>query len=438
MNAVIKILNYRFYVKNFLLLFLTYFLMEGIFSWIFIRNSVYIQGYQKALGLLIYAFMLYKFQHLKKGERICIGIFTAVMVRLVLESLFKYDSVFKQLTMFTVLFPVIFALFIKYILRSMQLDLLEFMSKFYLITYLVFMVLFGRGFSFSLEAVEMDDYGPFSGDSRVMHASHVFMMIVPFLFYLNQFIITRKNKYLLPVFLCVLVILVHQHRSVWSSTLVALFFYFVASIRNRVQSFSSAGKLGLGILAVLFLSYFFVSSLAPGFIDFLAERFSEIFDPSKEGSTGNFRIEQREVYSAMFLERPIFGWTFEGFEMPNPLVDWWPEMTGQHFHEGYIEMLFYHGVVGLVLKYFFVFYLLYIIFSKKLSDQSIILASFGISGLLFSFNYVLPLIFFGHVGMCLYYLDKDKEEANEDDTDTDEYEVVSSKIKSKPESFFQS
>jgi hypothetical protein len=414
--------------------------MEDIFAWIFIRNSVYIQSYQKALSLLIYGFVLYKYNYLKKGERICLILFTVVMLRLVLESLFKFDSFFKQLTMFTVLFPVVYILFIKYILRTMELDLLEFMAKFYLITYLVFMVLFGRGFSFSLEAVEMDDYGPFSGDSRVMHATHVFMIIIPFLWYLNQYITTRRNVFLLPVFLCVLIILVHQHRSVWSSTMVALFFYFIASLRNGVQSYAGAGKLGFGIVAVLLLSYFFASTLAPDFVDFLGSRFSEIFDPSKEGSTGNFRIEQREVYSEMFWDRPIFGWTFEGFEMPNPLVDWWPEMTGQHFHEGYMEMLFYLGIVGLLLKYYYVFYLLYKIFSKNLSDQSIILASFGISGLLFSLNYVLPLIFFGHIGMCLYYFDRDEEwvadeEEEDEDEDVDDYVVTDRRLKPQAPSF---
>lgn len=427
MNRVINILNTKFYIRELIVLLLTYFVMEDMFAWIPVRNSIYIQGYQKLLGLLIYGFMLYKFNYLKQSEKICIGIFTFVMVRLVLESLLKYDSFFKQLTMFTVLFPVIYTLFVKYLLRSMKLDLLEFIAKFYLLTYIVFMVLFGRGFSFSLEAVEMDDYGPFSGDSRVLHASHIFMIIIPFLWYLNKFITTRRNIFLLPFFLCVAIILLHQHRSVWSSTLVAVFFYFLASIRNGAQSMNGLGKLGFGVAGVLLLTYFFASNLAPGFLEFLGERFSEIFDPAREGSTGNFRIEQREVYSAMVLERPVFGWTFEGFEMPNPLVDWWPEMTGQHFHEGYMEMLFYHGVVGLVLKYFFVFYLCYQIFRRDLSDESLILAAFGISGLLFSFNYVLPVVFFGHIGMCLYYFERDAE-AEDEEMDEDDYVVLPDRI----------
>jgi hypothetical protein len=387
--------------------------VENIFNWIFIRNSVIIEGYTKVLGVLIYGFVLYSFNHLKKTERIVVGIFTLFMIKLVLESLTHYDTVFKQLTMFTVLFPIIYVFFIKYIMRLFDLDLLEFMAKFYLVTYLVFMVLFGRGFSFSLESVEMDDYGPFSGDSRVMHASHVFMLIVPFLWYLNQYIHDRKNKYLIPFLICVVAIVLHQHRSVWSSTLVSLFLYLIMSKRNRFLNLSTTAGLFISGVTVLFIVGFFVSNLVPGFLDFLSERFSEIFDPSREGSTGNFRIEQRTVYSTLFLDRPLFGWSFEGFLMENPIVDWWPSGTGQHFHEGYIEMLFYHGIAGMLLKYGVLIYLCYKAFSKRLSEESIILIAFCAAGLIFSFNYVLPLVFWGFVGMCLFYLDKDKEDEDE-------------------------
>ncbi len=190
---------------------------------------------------------------------------------------------------------------------------------------------------------------------------------------------------------------------------MAVFFYLLGTIRNKKKTISSIGNMVISIGIATIIAYIFISNLFPGFLHFLGERFAEIFDPSKEGSTGNFRIEQREVYSKLFLERPLFGWTFEGFEMPNPLVDWWPENTGQHFHEGYMEMLFYHGVVGFLFKYGFLFYLLFKIFSKKLSQQTIILISFCLSGLVFSFNYVLPIIFWAHTGLCFYWLERDEE-----------------------------
>ncbi|MBC7757635.1 MAG: hypothetical protein H7069_02175, partial [Phormidesmis sp. FL-bin-119] len=95
------------------------------------------------------------------------------------------------------------------------------------------------------------------------------------------------------------------------------------------------------------------------------------------------------------------------------LVDWWPEKSGQHFHEGFMEMLFYHGFFGLILKYFYVLYLGYKAFTKNLDPKAIILIAFSLSGLLFSLSYVLPLIYWGHVGICLYYLERNREEIEE-------------------------
>jgi hypothetical protein len=336
------------------------------------------------------------------------------MLMLVFESMFKYGSFFQQFTLFTVLFPVVFTIFIKCVCRSLKLDFLEFISKFYLVVYTAFMVIYGRGFSFSLEAIEMNDYGPFSGDSRIVHARSVLMMILPLLWYLNKFINTNKIKHLLPVIFCFGVIVIHQHRSVWASTIVALLVFFFISLRNKVTPVPKVWSIFIGAISVLVLSWFVVYNLFPGLTDFLGERFSEILDPAKEGGTGEFRALQRQVYGKLFLEKPLFGWTFEGFYMPNPLVDWWPKNSGQHFHEGYMEMLFYHGIAGFLLKHWFLFYLAYKAFSKKLSQESVILIAFSLVGIIFSFSYVLPLVYWGHVGLCLYYLEKADEENDQD------------------------
>lgn len=206
---------------------------------------------------------------------------------------------------------------------------------------------------------------------------------------------------------------------------MALFIYLGISMRVNKETVPRIWGLAVGGVIALFFTYFFVSTLFPELTDFLGERFSEIFDPNQQESTGRFRIEQREVYGTLFLERPIFGWTFEGFEMPNPMVDWWPEKTGQHFHEGFMEILFYHGIVGLLFKYSFLFYLLVRAFSRKLSEETIILMAFCLSGLLFSLSYVPQTVFWGHIGLCLYYLEKDdlknkQEEATEEEIYTEE------------------
>lgn len=407
MNKIIKIFNYQFLIKEALILLFGYLLMDQLFSWILVPTSAFIRTYIKIGGFVIYGFVLYSLPKLKMIERIYVSIFTLLMIRLVLESLYKFDSFFQQLTMFYVLFPVIYTIFIKYICRLFDFDLLEFLAKFYLLTYIVFMPIYGRSFSFSLEGLDMEDLGVFSGDGRVIHATSVFMMILPFIWYLDRYIQTVKAKFLIPLIFCALIIVIHQHRSVWSCAIFSLFIYLFMSARANKKKIPAIWGLITGTLVLALGVFFFVDTLFPKMIEFLGTRFADILSPSKTGSTGTFRADQREVYSKLFLQRPIFGWSFEGFEMPNPLVDWWDAKTGQHFHEGFMEVLFYLGITGFLLKYSPLFYMVYKMFSKKLSNQTIVILSFCISGLLLSLNYVPIIIFWGHVGLGLYYLEKD-------------------------------
>ncbi len=407
MNSIIRLFNYRFFVKEFLVVLFGYLLMEQILAWLVIPSSAFVQPFQKISGFLIFGLMLYLFPRLRRVERIYLIIFCLFMVKLVLESMYKYDTFFQQLTMFYVLFPVLYTFFIKHINRTFNLDLLEFMAKFYLAIYVVFMALYGRNFSFSLQSFNMEDLGVFSGDGRIIHASSVFMMILPFLWYLDKFINTRELKHFGLLLLCIVIILIHQHRSVWSGAIFSLLIYFFINIRTNKKSIPKIWGLVIGAFVLFLFSYFFISTMFPDMVDFFGQRFSEIFNPGQQESTGRFRVEQREVYFKLFLQRPVFGWSFEGFEMSNPLVDWWPEKTGQHFHEGFMEILFYHGIIGFVFKYSILFYLAVRAFSKNLSNQTVIILSFCLAGLVFSLSYVPQIVFWGHVGLCLYYLEKD-------------------------------
>ncbi|AZI27958.1 O-antigen ligase domain-containing protein [Pedobacter sp. G11] len=380
--------------------------MENIFSWLVLPNSVIILLYEKIMSLLIYALLLVSFHKLRKSEQIYLGVISFFVVRLVFESLLDYGTIFQQLTLYTILFPAIFIVFVRALCRSYDLDILEFLAKFYLAVYVIFMIIYGRGFSFSLNSVEMDDYGPFSGDSRIIHARSIFMMILPLLWFLNRYLKERATSALLWFLFCVIVIVIHQHRSVWASSLFSLGIYFFIVVRNRIISLSKTLKIFFSAALAILLLAFVVSQLFPDMLTFFGERFSEILDPTREDGTGKFRADQRRVYFPMVLERPFFGWTFEGFEMKNPLVDWWPEKTGQHFHEGFMEMLFYHGFLGLILKYFYLLYLGFKAFFRNLDEKSGILIAFTLAGLIFSFSYVLPLIFWGVVGICLYYLER--------------------------------
>ncbi len=405
----IRILKYRFHLVEFLVLVFLYFFNEGIFAWLILPDSYIYELATKVISLLIYGYVLFSFPKLKQDEKIFIILFTLLMVKLVFESLYLYGSFFNQLTIFTVIYPVVYVVFIKAVCRSLDFDILELVAKFYLLTYLIFMAIYGHGFGFGLDMVDMDDYGPFSGDTRVIHARSILMIIIPYLWYLSSYIQKRKIADLLLFLLCFIIILIHQHRSVWSCTIFSTFVFIALTIRNNRKTASRFFTMFTIFFIIGAFAIVYLSALKPGFLDFLGDRFSEILDPDREGGTGSFRIDQTVIYGEMIKQKPFTGWSFQGFYVRNPLVDWWEEGSGQHFHEGFVEILFYHGIVGLILKYSFFVIIAVKALRQKLSKQSIILVSFCLSGLLFSLSYVLPVVFFGHIGLCLYYLEKKTE-----------------------------
>lgn len=406
MNPGVFISDYSLNLKKLLIVIFSYLLTENIFSWLFIQNSTIIAVYLKLVIIFICAFTFFFFKYFSSTEKIYLVVFAFLVIKLILESVIGYGKLFIHFEIFSVLFPVVFALFVKYVLRNLKLDLLEFIAKFYLVVYIIFMVLYGREFSLELENIQLEDEGPFSSDTRIIHAQSIFMIIIPYLWFLNKYIHTRHIKHLFWFFVCFLIILLHQHRSVWSSAIFATLFYFVIHLRNNNRSLTGILKFATIILLFSIVSFSVVSSVYPQYLDYLDERFSDILNPAQLEGTGSFRIDQSLIYYDYFTEKPIFGWSFQGYELDNPLLEWWEPDTGQHFHGGFIEILFYHGIIGLIFKYSLLFWILIKSFSKKLTEEAIVLIAFCASGLLFSFAYVLPLIFWGHVGMCLFYIER--------------------------------
>src|SRR6185437_10551347 len=104
--------------------------MENIFSWLLYPVSEVLLNYEKILTILIFAYLLYEFRALKTNEKVYLGLFTAFIIKLVFESMIHYGNFFEQLTMFSILFPVVFAIYVKFLCRSLQIDFLPFISRF--------------------------------------------------------------------------------------------------------------------------------------------------------------------------------------------------------------------------------------------------------------------------------------------------------------------
>ncbi|MGN6180517.1 MAG: O-antigen ligase family protein, partial [Mucilaginibacter sp.] len=94
MNRIVRIFSYEFYIKELLVLFFTFLMMENIFSWLILPNSVVLLAYEKLMSLAIFFYVLYKFNNLELREKVYVLLFMGVMVRLIIESMHKYGVFF--------------------------------------------------------------------------------------------------------------------------------------------------------------------------------------------------------------------------------------------------------------------------------------------------------------------------------------------------------
>ena len=387
---------------KFLVAFFVLIITADNISYLLMRNDANVSIYQKTLLSTITVVSLVFFLKWRRSDRICFYFFIFLLAKLILESFIAYGSFLVYPSVVAVIYPFLYVYFVKNLFRKLKIDIFGILLVSIFIGYFIFMLMYGEDFGFSNTPLVYDETGPFSGDTRILHANSVLLVVLPFLYFVNKIVFGRKSFIAISGFAVSLgVILIHQHRTVWVTTIFSslILIFLKGKAKNVIR------KLLFSLLWFLIV-FVILIQIIPGFSNLLVERFSDVFDPLRDASTSGFRFLQILSYLNYFIQKPIFGWTFSGFELSNPFITYWEEGTGHHFHNSYIEVLFYFGIIGCLMKY----YPLYSVakkINKQVSDQSKILGAFCISGFLYSFSYVPPLIFWGIVGVCLYNIEKD-------------------------------
>jgi O-antigen ligase len=372
-------------------------------SYLLLRNDTLITLYQKVLFSIVLVLSIFRFFKWNKTDRICFLVFILLLVKLIINSLVGYSSILVYPSVLAVIFPFLYVYFVKNLFKTLNIDIFKILITFIFLGYFVFMLFYGHDFDFSNSPILIEEAGPYSGDTRILHANSILLIELPFLYFFNKILSARKSLFSTAGFIISLIIIViHQHRTVWITTIIScLLLLFIKGFNKKVLR----KLLFFTILIVVTFTLLVVT--IPGLSQLLTERFLDVLDPLNEDNTGGFRYLQILAYLNYFIQKPLFGWTFSGFELSNPfLTDNWEEGSGHHFHNAYIEVLFYFGITGFFLK----FYPLYSVakrIKKQLTDKSKILAAFSVSGFVYAFSYVPPLIFWGIAGLCLYYIEKD-------------------------------
>ncbi|CAM3675662.1 O-antigen ligase family protein [Pontibacter korlensis] len=257
----------------------------------------------------------------------------------------------------------------------------------------------------------------FTNHERGVYSTSVYMLVVPFLYFLSNYFYNGKFMSLFWSFFVLFAIFFFQHRTVWISTAFVLVVYYLLIRLKTDKPINFLTKLLpigtiVGVLAIIASG--FILSIHPEIIDKVQESFSDIENFESQG-TGGWRYQQWLSYLPFIQDNFLLGMRFEGFELPiqfyrddidAPVFE---DGNGHHFHSFYVEIFFYTGLIGFLLYLLIGLYpIVKAIRQRVLTINQIILVAFVSSGFIFGISYVLPVFFYGVLGWAIAAIEMEK------------------------------
>ena len=255
----------------------------------------------------------------------------------------------------------------------------------------------------------------FLDNERGFNVTSAMLLLLPTLYYFNQYMTHGGMARLLVFFLGAALILFLQHRSVWISMGIALALNVLLLALGRIAGarLSSARLLPMFLIPMFVLvSGGLVALSDPHVVKKLEGSIDDIMRPSQQG-TGGWRLKQFKAYQPYLEEYPIAGMRLKGFELPVQFytladdgggqVPVWEDRTGHHFHSFYVDRIFYFGLAGLLLTVLVPVLLLgrRLLSSVPMVPSTAAFVIFSLSSLVYSVSYDWPLYFFGILGLSL-------------------------------------
>ena len=361
-----------------------------------------------ALGLYNYAvtgvslliITLY-FRHLSPVMRRWLLVVLAATGALALESYngwgtpFVYPHVFAKLL---ALLPI-FAMYAYYRYHPLPMGLL------------MALVLVGLAVSMALFHPDALSLTAFLDTERGFNVTSAFLLVLPALYYFNQYV-TQGGLLRLALFFVILGLIVFlQHRTVWLTATLALAVNGALLLARRIEGARLSMNRLLPVLLLPLLAGLLGGTAIvldnPQVLHKLESNVEDITHADKQG-TGSWRLKQWEAYQPFVDEHPVAGMRLEGFELPmqfygdgdHPV---WADRTGHHFHSFYLDRLYYFGILGVLLVLAVPVWQL----ARRLWQPvpftacTAALASFACCSLLYGISYDWPPYLYGLIGLTM-------------------------------------
>ncbi|GAA3926395.1 O-antigen ligase family protein [Hymenobacter algoricola] len=251
----------------------------------------------------------------------------------------------------------------------------------------------------------------FLDNERGFGSTSAMLVLLPTLYYLNEYLTRGGLLRLLVFFLGLGLIGFLQHRSVWLALGLALPLNGLLLALGRVEGarLTSSRLLPIVLIPLLLVISGGLAVLSdPQVRQKLDASVQDILHPDKQG-TGSWRLRQYESYEPFLREYPVAGMRLKGFELPiqfyAPDSDQpvWPDWTGHHFHSFYVDRLFYFGGLGVLL----VLLVPVLQLGRRLrqpvplAPAAATLAVFALSMLVYGISYDWPPFFYAMLGLAL-------------------------------------
>ncbi|MCF6169275.1 O-antigen ligase family protein [Lutibacter sp.] len=195
--------------------------------------------------------------------------------------------------------------------------------------------------------------GAFVSHVRLIPSESVFLLLLPALYFFNNYILEYKKLALLKFIILIFLIIYFQHRSVWTASFAAFALNLFILIRQNALNFKKVLPYIL-IFSFTFLVIFsLVATKSPEVVKKINQDVNNILNP-QEDSTGSWRIMQFEAYWPFVTKHIVEGMRLKGFELPVQFFSsengsqLFKSNTGHHFHSYYIDTLFYFGLIVLI------------------------------------------------------------------------------------------
>ncbi|WP_299707737.1 O-antigen ligase [uncultured Pontibacter sp.] len=387
-------------------------LMDNMFTELAAPQNTTVQAnllnlMMKGMAGISFIYSSLYFTRMSPVMRVAYVLTTLYVLAMVFESYYFYNTPMVYPHVFQKLFFFYFSFFVYTFYKG------NFHLKF---SHVVWFIL--GGFWLSVVVVHPDklSLGAFTSHERGVYASSVYMLVIPFIYFLSKYIFHGKMTSLFIAFFILVSIVFFQHRTVWISTAMLLVVYYLLIRFKSGLSINFMSKflpIGIVLLIAGIASSAFLFSTNPEIITKIQDSFSDIENFDSQG-TGGWRYIQWMSYLPFIQENWLIGMRFEGFELP---IQFWRDDTnepvfddgqGHHFHSFYVDILFYTGFVGLAIYSIMPIYAIAKgLRSKAMTVNQIILIAFISTGFLYGFSYVLPVFYYAILGWAIVVMEED-------------------------------